>query len=211
MERQGFHRALVTSWEEALGEAPGKLKLVAVIDEGPRALIESVQVEGALALDSGAVLQASGLSRGAPFEATGVVEARERIVAHYYNQGFRQVNVQARTLMDDAGTRADVELRISEGQRTRVDQVIISGLSITRGSAVRGLVTVERGAPLSPVAILDTRQKLVGSGLFKSVNVEVLPADSKHIRLRVRLRGAAAASCRVRSHAQESLRPQPHH
>ena len=177
MERQGFHRALVTSREEAPGEAPGKLKLVAVIDEGPRALIESVQVEGASALDSGTVLKASGLSPGAPFDATGVVQARERIVAHYYDQGFRQVNVQARTLMDDAGTRADVELRIGEGRRTRVDRVIVSGLSVTRESAVRGLVTVESGAPLSPADILDTRQKLVGSGLFKSVNVEVLPAD----------------------------------
>ena len=177
LERRGFHRAVVTSREEALEQANGKLTLVAVIAEGPRALIESVRVEGASALDSGAVLKASGLSPGAPFDATGVVEARERIATHYYNQGFRQVNVQARTLMDDSGTRADVELHISEGQRTRVDRVIISGLSVTRESAVRRLVAVESGAPLSPVAILDTRQKLVGSGLFKSVNVEVLPAD----------------------------------
>ena len=177
LERQGFHRAAVTGREEAFTQTLGKLVLVAVMDEGPRAFIESVQVEGATALEAGAVLEASGLSPGAPFDATGIVEARERIVAHYYNQGFRQVNVQARTLMDDAGTRADVELEISEGQRTRVDRVIISGLSITRESAVRQLVTVESGAPLSPVAILDTRQKLVGSGLFKSVNVDVLPAD----------------------------------
>jgi outer membrane protein insertion porin family len=177
MERHGFHRAVVTSRETVSAEAPGKLTLVAVIDEGPRALIDAVEVEGASAIDSATILKASGLSPGAPFDANGVVEARDRIVAHYYNQGFRQVNVQARTTLDDAGVGARVELRIGEGPRTRVDRVIVSGLRVTKESSVRQLITVETGDPLSPIDILDTRQKLVGSGLFKSVNVEVLPAD----------------------------------
>jgi outer membrane protein assembly complex protein YaeT len=178
LERQGFHRATVTSREEtASPESPRELTLVAIFDEGPRALIDSIQVEGAEAIDSGAVLKASGLRPGAPFDATGVIEARDRIVAGYYEEGFRQVNVQARTVLDDAGTRAAVEFRIEEGRRTRVDRVIISGLSVTKASAVRQLVSVESGAPLSPVAILDTRQQLVASGLFKSVNVEVMPPD----------------------------------
>jgi len=177
MARQGFHRAVVTSRVIESAESPGNLTLVAVIDEGPRALIDSIQVEGADAIDSGAVLQASGLTPGAPFNAAGVVEARERIVAHYYDQGFRQVNVQARTNMNELGTRAAVEFRIGEGRRTRVDRVIVSGLTVTKESAVRQLVTIESGAPLSPVAILDTRQKLVGSGLFRSVDIEVLPVD----------------------------------
>ena len=177
MERQGFHRASVTGRETASAEAPGKLRLVAVIDEGPRALIDAVEVEGASAVGSGAILKASGLSPGAPFDANGVVEGRERIVAHYYNQGFRQVNVQARTMLDESGTSARVEFRIGEGSRTRVDRVIVSGFRVTKESSVRQLITVETGEPLSPIDILDTRQKLVGSGLFKSVNVEVLPAD----------------------------------
>jgi outer membrane protein insertion porin family len=177
LERQGFHRATVASRESSVGELPGVLVLVAVIDEGPRALIGSIQVEGASAVDSATVLKASALAPGAPFDAARVVEARERIVAHYYDQGFRQVDVQARTTLDDEGVRAAVEFRIGEGQRTRVDRVIVSGLNVTRESSVRELVTVESGEPLSPVAILETRQKLVGSGLFRSVNIEVLPAD----------------------------------
>lgn len=177
LERRGFHRATVTSHEKITTESSSLVTLVAVIDEGPRALIDSVQVEGASAIDSGAILEASALTPGAPFDAAGVVEARERIIAHYYDQGFRQVNVQASTTMGESGTGADVAFRINEGRRTRVDRVIVSGLNATKESAVRQLVTIESGAPLSPVAILDTRQKLVGSGLFRSVDVEVLPAD----------------------------------
>ncbi len=177
LERQGFHRASVTGREMISGETAKSLTLVAVINEGPRAFIGSIQVEGTSAVDSSTVLKASGLSPGTPFDATGVVEARDHIVAYYFGQGFREVNVQARTRLDEAGARAEVEFRIGEGQRTRVDRVIVSGLSVTRESSVRQLVTVESGDPLSPIEILDTRQKLVGSGLFRSVNVEALPAD----------------------------------
>ena len=55
--------------------------------------------------------------------------------------------------------------------------MIVSGLVVSRESAVRQLVTIESGEPLSSIDLLETRQNLVGSGLFRSVNVEVLPAD----------------------------------
>lgn len=177
LERQGFHQATVASRETRAPDDPGKLTLVVVIDEGPRATLDSIQVEGASAVDPRTVLEVSGLDPGDPFDPAGVVEARDRILTHYYDQGFRQVNVQARTTLDDSGTRAEVEFRIGEGQRTRVDRVIISGLNVTKETSVQQLVTIESGRPLSPVDILDTRQKLAGSGLFRSVDVEVLPAD----------------------------------
>jgi len=66
-----------------------RLTLVAHVDPGPRAVIEAVDinikgVEGAAAIEPAEVIRVSGLEPGGPFNATGVVEARDRIVTHYY-------------------------------------------------------------------------------------------------------------------------------
>ena len=182
MERKGYHRVRVEHDLRAAPESPSRPTLVARVDLGPRAGIQAVDikikgVDGAAAIEPAAVARVSGLEPGGPFDAAGIVEARDRIVSHYYNEGFRQVDVQASTTWNEAGTSARVDFSIREGERTRVDRIIVTGLEVTKQSAVRQLVALETGEPLSPVSVLDTRRQLVSSGLFRSVDIEVLPAD----------------------------------
>jgi len=177
MRRQGFHEVRVHGVERPDADVPQELTLVVQIDEGPRARIGSVQVEGASEVDPQTALDRTGLVPGAPYDPAAVVEARETILTYYRNEGFREADVRARTMLNDAGTEASVELRIQEGARTMVDRVILSGLGVSRESSVRRLVSLRSGAPLSPVDLLETRQRLVGSGLFRRVDIEVLPAD----------------------------------
>ena len=85
--------------------------------------------------------------------------------------------VEARTELDETGQFASVTFAVREGDRTRVEQVIFSGLRSTKESAIRQLVTLEPGDPLSALAVTETRQRLIGSGLFRNVDIEALPAD----------------------------------
>jgi outer membrane protein insertion porin family len=117
-----------------------------------------------------------------PFAASEVVAARERILTLYRNEGFRDAEVEARGSLDERGESALVNFVVREGERTRVDRVILAGLRVTKESAVRRLVTIEPGEPLSPLAIAETRQNLVGSGLFRSVDIEPLPPDPGTLR-----------------------------
>ncbi|HXV60288.1 MAG TPA: POTRA domain-containing protein [Vicinamibacteria bacterium] len=176
LRRHGFHRARVEGRERP-GEEPELLVLVASIDEGPRAVVESVDVEGAVEIQASRVLEAARITPGDPFDATAIVEARERIVGLYRNEGFRRVEVAAQTGIDEAGERASVSFGVTEGDRVRVDRIIVSGLRVTRYSAVEKLIRIETGAPLSSLDLLETRQRLVGSGLFRSVSIDVLPDD----------------------------------
>ena len=64
------HRVRVEGELRAAPETPSRLTLVAHVDPGPREPAEVIRV--------------SGLEPGGPFDATGVVEARDRIVTHYY-------------------------------------------------------------------------------------------------------------------------------
>jgi outer membrane protein assembly complex protein YaeT len=182
LEHRGFHRARVEGLERLDPEAEGLITLVVRVEEGPRALVERVELEGASALEPSLVLEAARLEPSDLFAASEVVAARERILTLYRNQGFRDVEVEARSAVDEGGANALVKFVVREGERTRVDRVILAGLRVTKESAVRRLVAIAPGEPLSPTAIAETRQNLVGSGLFRSVDIEPLPPDPETLR-----------------------------
>ena len=179
---QGFHQASVSGRERANPRVPTQLTLVAGIEEGPRAFIASLGIEGASELHPEVLLNTTGIVPGDPFDPSGILEARDRILAHYQNQGFRQVAVRFQSSLNEEGTQANVDFEIDEGTRTRVDRVILSGLQVSKETSVRRLVTLDTGQPLSSIDLLETRQKLVASGLFRSVDIEVLPPDPQSNR-----------------------------
>ena len=182
LESQGFHRARVDGLERIDSETEGLVTLVLRVEEGPRAVVDRVELQGAAALEPSAVLEAARLLPSDPFALSAVVAARERVLTLYRNQGFRAAEVEAKGDLDQRGESALVTLVVREGERTRVDRVILAGLRVTRESAVRRLVTIEPGEPLSPSAIAETRQSLVGSGLFRSVDIDPLPPDPETLR-----------------------------
>jgi outer membrane protein assembly complex protein YaeT len=177
LERQGFHRARVESREIAAPVDSSAVTLVLSISEGPRASVASVELSGVHEVDAQEVIDAAGLPPGGPFDAAEVVAARERVLTYYRNEGFRAAEIRSQATLDTEGKTAAVTFTVREGDRTRVDQVILSGLRATKESAVRRLVTVQTGEPLSSAALLETRQKLIGSGLFGSVEIEPLLED----------------------------------
>ncbi len=182
LESQGFHRARVDSLERLDLEAEGLVTLVLRVEEGPRATVEGVELQGSTALEPAVVLEAARLEPSDPYAATEVVAARERILTLYRNEGFRGAEVEAKSVLDERGESALVTFVVREGERTRVDRVILAGLRVTKESAVRRLVGIEGGDPLSPTAIAETRQNLVGSGLFRSVDIEPLDPDPDTLR-----------------------------
>ncbi len=170
------------AWSGWIPKPRGWLTLVLRVEEGPRALVDRVELQGAAALEPSAVLEAARMEPADPFAASEVVAARERIHTLYRNEGFRAAEVEARGVLDEPGESALVTFVVREGERTRVDRVILAGLRVTKETAARRLVTIEPGAPLSPMAIAETRQNLVGSGLFRSVDIEPLPPDPETLR-----------------------------
>jgi outer membrane protein assembly complex protein YaeT len=177
LEKQGFHQARVESRARAEIDRPDLLNLVLRVEEGPRAVVGSVELSGARELPPERVLAAARIAPGDPFARAEVVEARERILTLYRNEGFRAVEAEARTSLDPGSEQALVNFAVQEGVRTRVEGVIFSGLRVSRETAVRQLVTFGAGDPVSTLAITETRQRLVGAGLFRSVDIEVLPPD----------------------------------
>ncbi len=107
LEGKGFHRARVEGVERLDPETEGRLTLVLRVEEGPRALVDRVELQGPEALEPAAVLAAALVEPSDPYAASEVVAARERILSLYRNQGFRGVEVES----ESASRRAARERR----------------------------------------------------------------------------------------------------
>lgn len=180
LRRQGFHRVSVEGEVHERDGSSGTLDAVLRVEEGPRAFIEVIDVEGAEGVASTEVLAASGLDVGTPFYPPEIAEARERILQLYRDRGYREAGLEVQTGLDDTETQASVTLQIREGEQTFVGRVILSGLEVTRERAIRRDITVLSHAPLSTRELLETRQRLIGTGLFRNVELDVLdenPSD----------------------------------
>ena len=176
--RLGYHRALVSSEVREVPDEPGDVELVIHIDEGPRAYLDSILVQGARQISSDEIISNLGFRVGEVLDASKLVGARDRTVNLYRNQGFREVVVELATELDESGAKGTLSLLIHEGAQTRVDRIIITGLERTKEDAVRRHITFSPGAPLSSEDLLETRQGLIGTRLFRDVSIEVLPPDA---------------------------------
>ena len=175
--QQGYHRAVVTGELEATDEDPGRVDLVLRIEKGPEAHLESIVLSGAEQIPPDDVIKNSGLKVGEVFDATKLIGARERTINLYRNRGFRQAVVELATELDASGARGTASFLIDEGTETRVDRIIITGLDQTKEETVQPHVMLSPQEPLSSEDLLETRQQLIGTGLFRDVSVEVLPRD----------------------------------
>jgi outer membrane protein insertion porin family len=173
----GYHRAHVWSEVLELDDEPGAVELVIHVDEGPLAYLESITVDGAHQISSEEILANLDLRVGEVLDASKLVLARERTLGLYRNRGFRQAVVEIATELDETGEQGNLSLLIHEGTETRVDRIIIAGLERTKEEAVRPHIALSADAPLSSEDLVETRQGLIGTGLFRDVRIEVLPAD----------------------------------
>ncbi len=175
--QQGHHRAKVATEVEMWDEDPGRVDLVLRIEKGPQAHLDSIVLSGAKQVPAHEVIENSGLKVGQIFDAATLIRARERTNNLYRNRGFRQVVVELASELDASGTRGTASLLIDEGTQTRVDRIIITGLDQTKEQAVRPHVVLSPQEPLSSEDLFETRQQLIRTGLFRDVNIEVLPRD----------------------------------
>jgi outer membrane protein insertion porin family len=174
LHREGFHRVSVVGYVTDTQGSSNVLTLEMHIEEGPRATVESIEVEGVGQLSSEAVVAASNLEVGGAFYPPDVYEASDRILNLYRNYGFREADVEFQTSLDEAATRADVVFVVQEGEPTYVGRVILSGLDVTREETLERDILITPQAPLSAEALVETRQRLIGTGLFSNVDLEVL-------------------------------------
>ena len=154
----------------------GKSNVLAVyihIDEGERTLVSQVQVVGNKQVPTSDLPELSTQPRQ-PFSEQDLANDRERILTHYFNNGFPNASLEITTEpAANEANRENVTFNITEGERFTVDRVLVAGTEHTRDFVVQRELQVRPGDPLSQGDLLNTQTRLYNLGIFSQVDTAV--------------------------------------
>jgi outer membrane protein assembly factor BamA/autotransporter translocation and assembly factor TamB len=142
---------------------------------GPVVTIRAVSVTGAEDVASERLQAAAGIEPGAPYDASAVDRARERVARVMRGEGFADTRVEVNVEADPNGGQVSVGFVIDKGPRQVLREIVVSGnRSIERDVIVRTLA-LEAGDPLGTDAWLRARSRLFDTALFRRVDVTAEP------------------------------------
>ncbi len=164
---QGFHEARVEYRYEA--EPGGGARARFEIREGPRAVIEAIEIEGAASFEAAELARlfagerAGLLDRGDLYYSREAVSGGAGALRSFYRQGgwLRVAVSEPRIAFGPDRTRARVHLEVVEGPRFHLRAVDFAGQAGLSAEELRSSVEDRLGAPFTPREAVALRSRLI--------------------------------------------------
>ena len=196
-QRLGYAQAKVTT---AVNEVPsesaaqGVVRPVMTIAEGPLTIVRDVTFEGNVKVPADQLRAVITSRAGAPYYEPRVVADREAVLLEYRNGGFASANVVVLPTPTADGTRVDLRFRITEGQQTIVDHVLIVGNTRTDQRVIKRELLIQEGRPLGLEDLVESQRRLGALGLFRRIRVEEMSHGAASSDVLVTVEEAAATT-----------------
>ncbi len=184
--RRGYPDAVATAVGDS-GSRPGRVVVTYRIVEGPRVLVRSITLDSSRVFTDPERRAVLVLSPGDPYDPVQVVLDRGALGALY---GDRAHFPTIETTAERDSNWVDIRYVIHDGPAYRLRDVVVTGVERVDTSAVRREVLLERGELYRRGRALESSQRLSGSGLFTTIEVEPEQFDSLAgtLDLRVKVR-----------------------
>ncbi len=165
---EGFPLAEIVEAVVVYEESGDRVDIHIVVREGPQVRLRSLEVrteaerrrdlESKVSIDRGDVLAHEKLEQG---EQALSDEFEE--LGHALVRVIREVRIE--------GDSADVVFRVDPGPEVYVDSIYVEPLTQTREKTVVRELTLEPGELLTPKRLLESRRRVLDSGVFRSVRI----------------------------------------
>jgi len=159
LEAEGHFEARA---EVEVPETGGDVPVTFRLSPGPRCLVESfsVEVPPEYALPASAAPRELRTREARPYRVRDVAQDRQALLNAWRNAGYLNAEVVPEVVFSDDRGTAIVTLRVTPGERTSVDRIIVRGLRDTREEVVRRELLVEEGGPLGLGDVLESQRRL---------------------------------------------------
>jgi outer membrane protein assembly factor BamA len=114
------------------------------------------------------------LATGERYRPGAVAEGLERLEASLRRAAYRQARADVNARVDAKAARVDIAVGVTPGPRSILRDVVVEGGDATK-PAVAGAIVLEPDAPLDAAAIGETRRRLYGLDVYRSVDIEIQP------------------------------------
>jgi outer membrane protein insertion porin family len=132
------------------------------------------------------------LRTGSPFSTDALEVLRQRVQRELGRKGWLFASLEAAYTLDTSGRFADCVVSATPGPQVKVRAVLPVGNERTVDEVLLSQATMLEGLPLDADALFRTQNNLIGLGIFRTVEVEMLsperPEPLKTVLLKVRER-----------------------
>lgn len=177
------------SWRFETTRDPEAVRVVFVIDEGPRTRIGSVALEGVSEFHDRELRRALLARVGEPFDPAFLPLDTLRLSAMYQERGRRPHTAASAARRDSDSTDVAVRYRITEGPKYRIGRIDIESNGSLRESLARRELLLHTGDTYRRTRLEESVQRLYDTGLYSQVQVSTVP-DSTDATLDLALRVA---------------------
>lgn len=180
---RGFHDVVARVDSITVAGDGGDILHISV-DEGRRTYIRRLSFVGHEPVSEGRLRAAVSLREGSPAPADlnalggDIYALRELLRDETYLDAAVYPQMERVPLEGGAGYAADLGYRIVTGRSYRVGAVELSGNDLTIDRLVRRELEVAPGDPLRWGRVEDTRRNLLGTSLYRDVDISAVNVDS---------------------------------
>jgi outer membrane protein insertion porin family len=168
---QGYAQAQVGPAQ--VTEHGNALRLVVPIEEGPQQRLVKLELQGIQKLDEAKLRQALPLKEGGPFHPVLLEQTLTAVRSAYGEAGYTQAQVSAATDWNAPHTLVDLTVKVLEGPRRVVDQVIVRGNQATRTDVIRRTLRLAHGDPIGQSRPYELESNLYRLGIFSRVDIDL--------------------------------------
>ncbi len=150
--------------------ADGRRATVTIeIDEGEIVRIEEIRFDGNNELGNEELAAVLSNKIGDSLVASKIIRDETALRQYYDAKGFSDAKLSMNAEITEGSTT--LVIKVSEGSRKRVGDIIITGNRLTKPKIIRNQLLFKRGDLLSRERILRSQHALYKLGIFKSVTI----------------------------------------
>ncbi|MGM0442202.1 MAG: outer membrane protein assembly factor BamA [Elusimicrobiota bacterium] len=155
------------------------VKITVKVDEGERFTFSSVMFLGNDFYTDEELLKKTEIKKGDYFSGKTLDRATSRLLSLYWDTGFSDIKINTDMNINSVLNNVSVDFFINEGNRQRINDILIRGNLKTQDNVVLRELTFKEGEYINFSRFFETRQKLMHTGLFKSVFIRPVPLEKE--------------------------------
>jgi translocation and assembly module TamA len=197
---KGFYEARVVG-ARTESDDKGRVTLVVSINEGPRAKVKEVRLEGVQNLSSSEqedVRKQVPLHPGDEFDEDRYEQGKQAIAAQLKEHGFARASATGKVQVVPEEAAAHVTYVVDSGPHFTFGRVLVSGNSSVSTDDIVRATGIDRGEQFRQSRIALAQQRVYNLGAFSGVRVSLEPfSDSPVATVRVTVREAPFQTIRT--------------
>ena len=158
------------------------------VSEGKRYKIEEITINGNRNVSKEELGARLTLQPGMYYSRSAEQQTLRNLSSLYDNRGYADLLIRPRRRVNYPESMVSIDFEITEGRKFYVNSVIPVGNTATKAKVLLREMAIQPGDPVSRRRLEVSRQRLMGMGYFKKVEVEAVNADdlnAKDIRITV--------------------------